>query len=150
MAPRSRHARWRAHRHSSQLELPIGTTMSSNPDWRSILNFHAILHTICIFKTSKMTRIHLFVMNFNRSAVLVDSGFGLGGSLADHRHAAPKDRKYQRVKNQTVLQLEANSLNQTYGSYRFPLFWDNLDLPCSGLANLLLIWLSRIFFFCLI
>ena len=70
-----------------------------------------------------MTGIHLFVMDFNRSAVLVDSGFGLGGSLADRRHAAPnKDRKYQRVKNQAVLQLEANSLNQTNGRYRFPLF----------------------------
>ena len=79
----------------------------------SNLAFRNLQCTICIFKTSKMTQIHLFIMNFNKSAVLVDSGFGLGGSLADRRHAAPKDRKYQRVKNQTVLQLEANSLNQT-------------------------------------
>jgi hypothetical protein len=61
-----------------------------------------------------MTRIHLFVMNFNRSAVLVDLAFGLGGSLADRRYAAPKDRKYQRIKNQTVLQLETNSLNGVF------------------------------------
>ena len=68
----------------------------------SNLAFRNLQCTICIFKTSKMTQIHLFVMNFNKSAVLVDSGFGLGRFLADRRHAAPKDRKYQRVKNQTA------------------------------------------------
>ena len=68
----------------------------------SNLAFRNLQCTICIFKTSKMTQIHLFVMNFNRSAVLVDSGFGLGRSLADRRHAAPKDRKYQRVNNQAA------------------------------------------------
>ena len=48
--------------------------------------------------------IHLFVMNFNSTGFLycvVDTGYGLGGSLEDCRPALLKGRKDQMVKTQT-------------------------------------------------